>query len=962
MRLCVYVQSAWGVGMQLLLDTSLNLPPEALFFAANMIHTKARREWTKVPAATKPQMAASIQSALEDVQTGRRAFHSALFSKLCAIYAVMLVSAPDECNARLTHLAAPATVAQALARNDRAQLLFFLTLARCVCEEIEDAELPFAARDAMEMHLYALSKDVTRAITTVVSAHDDAPSSDVVDLRSEAFQCLNAWSAKAGVSLTTMFLHDRATLFTLIDALCSKSKYLPVCAEILGKVITVAEYPTPSDQESALCAVANGLLKTRAACESALVAEEDEISHAITDVVSTFCETYVEWIVAGSAPEGVALGEMMLALGAHPRRQIASLTLEFWLLVQDEPVAERHAFFQRDAFSQLFTVLLRQCTYAQDPSEMDELELDDLLAFRIGSQGVSDAFLAIFSLESEHVLTHLSVTLAGTCSAFGATADDGDWPSAEASLFALSIVADDVKKRVTSKRSSDSRLDALVAQILESVLRTPAPHVQVVTAATKVLGQFAPWFLAKAVASGSTAVLVTVLQYLDSALGAPPSCANAARSFMQIATVCAECLAQMPPAFLVASIQRFSDAHMTIDDRLFVVEGLVRAATVSPQCSTILEAVVTDALRRLDHVLALERVDEFVLTVVGHELRVLSKVVRFLDAPADVAGGRGMTASVVQHIWPHLEPIAARLSDHEGVMDALFQLYGWCLQSLRDDMASQLGAIATLIVRVFERHQFVAPLECACVAVDVFGKRSGGDELAPQVVESFRDLLTALSLTAFQFFTTHALSDAPDVLRAFYELAYRFALFCPAAVLTSSAFPVLTDLSLACLGNQDRASTNAVIVFLAYVVSESRGKLAPFRDQIDRAVLGASDHAPSPQLTQWIDTIVAALAIKSPSILFDAVGKLFFAVLSTFGDVPTVPNALMLALTTKGDALGVTELALADRERVLELWMRLALAPTRQAERRFRGLCSDVAKICRKELTVDALEVYEWDA
>lgn len=28
------------MGLQLLLDTSLNLPPEALFFAANMIHTK----------------------------------------------------------------------------------------------------------------------------------------------------------------------------------------------------------------------------------------------------------------------------------------------------------------------------------------------------------------------------------------------------------------------------------------------------------------------------------------------------------------------------------------------------------------------------------------------------------------------------------------------------------------------------------------------------------------------------------------------------------------------------------------------------------------------------------------------------------------------------------------------------------------------------------------------------------
>ncbi|TYZ58075.1 hypothetical protein PybrP1_010647 [[Pythium] brassicae (nom. inval.)] len=957
-------EAAWGVGVELLVDATRDLPPEVLFFAANMLHAKARRGWAKLPVESRAATAAAVLSALVDLQTGRRAFHAALFSKLCAVYAVALAAAPDECSALLERLVA--TTPGALASGDCGQVLFFLTFARCVCEELEDAELPFAAKDAMEMHVYELSKDVTRAVAAVVTARVDAPPAAAVDLRSEAFGCLDVWIKKAGVSLTAMFLHDRALLFALVDALCSKSKYLPVCAEILCKAITVSEYPAPGEQEAALGAVANGLLRTRAACESALVAEEDEISHAITHVVSTFCETYVDWIVDGRAPEAVALGEMMLFLGAHPRRQIASLTLEFWLLVQDEPVAARHAYFQREGFRQLFDVLLRQCRFAQEASEMDELELDDLLAFRSGSQGVADAFLAVFSLQSEQMLVHLAALLSS------ASASVDEWPSVEACLFALSTIADDLKQRLSTEASSrdgGGPLEALVTQIFACVLGASSPHPLVATSATKLLGQFGAWFNKKARGvrggSGAFEAVAAVLRYLDSALGVAQSRSTAARSFMQVATTCAECLAHMPSDLLVSSIRHFASGEMAIGDRLAVVEGLVRAAAVSAHCTVVLDAVLSDALSRLDQVLALGLgggnsggiggEEQLVASVVCNELQVLSKVVRFLDAPSEAAGGRAVTSSVVQHVWPHLEPVVPRLRAHEPVMDALFQLYGWCLQSLREEMASQLDVIADAIVHVFDAHQFVAPLECAAVAVDVFGKRGGSDSgdasLSPAVVSSFRELLGLLSCTAFRFFTTHALGDAPDVLRAFYELAYRFVLFCPAAVLLSSDLPVLIELGLACVGNQDRASTNAVLVFLTFLLAESRGKLAPFQAQVGAAVL--------PHVAEWVDALVAALAAKSPSILFDALGRLLFALLSNFADADAVHEALLQALTTKSAVLGLAELSPADRERVLRLWLRLARAPTRQAERRFRGLCADVAKICRRELTADALETYE---
>lgn len=890
-----------------------------------------------MPAEQKAALQQALDGVIGAVQSGNPRFSGPIYSKLCAVYAIAMVASPDNCKALLESM-----LAQAAASGNAAQLAFLLTFARCVCEETEEAEIPFAAKDSMEMHLVNLSESVVQLIGKVVLTRDNA---SVVSLHGEAFACLKVWIKKAGVSLASLFTQDPAMLYTLIEALCSKSGHLPICAEILGKLITVASYPTSADLDRAIEATAHGLLKTRAACESAIEAEEDEVCHAITDVVSTFCETYADWMLEGPTQDALALAEMMLFLGSQPRRQIASLTLEFWLVVQEEPVASRHSFFQREAFVRLLDVLLKQCTYPGDLAAIDELELDDITDFRTGFQGVSDGFLAIFGLLKDQYVNHVLTILKSPAS---------NWQTAEVALFAMSSVADDAKKHLLKKTAANNgaALEPLVMDIFQCILTARDAHPMVITAASKLLGQFGAWLHEKSKEAQSFDTVGTVAQYLTAALAVDRSCSVASKSLMQVATSCSSCFAEMPPVFLLGSVQHFNDPHMSIDDRLLIVEGQVRVAATSVHCSAILQAVLTDSLTKLDHVLGSSSAggDELVPIMVCNELKVLSKAIRFLDAPADVAGGKAVTSWAVELVWPHLEPIIARLDGNEAVMNELFQLYSWCLQSLRQDMAGQLGFLANLIVHVFERFRFVSALECASVAIDVFGKAASNDE---QIVDSFRGLMGVLSQTAFQFFTTHSLSDSPDVLRSFYELAYRFLLFCPAAVLTSQEFPMLLELSLACLGNQDRASTNAVLVFLTYLLNESEAKLQAFRGVIDECVLGVG------QPEKWTDNLLLALAVKSPSVLFDSVGKLFFALMSAYGNHEQLRSALHHAMSTRHEALGMAELAPEDRERVLTSWLTLASTPSRMSERKFRGLSSDFAKVCRKEMTADAFHAFE---
>jgi hypothetical protein len=893
----------------------------------------------KLAEADKKSMIAMLQALIQESQRGQRPalLNAPLQSKLCGILAIALCSSPDECRALLDNLIAQAPTA------DTTALAFFVTVARCVCEEMQEAELSFSAKDAMELHVASVSGDVVRVLSDVVLSPQSAVQGD-------ALLCLRVWMKRAGTSLTRLYSSQPRLLAALIETLGQQSTHLSASAEILCQVFKVSEYPSASLQEEALQATARGLLSLQAAYESAVASEEEEIAHVITDAVATFCETYTDWIVEGEAPEAVALGEMMLRLGLHPKRQIASLTLEFWLLVQEEAVAERHIFFKQEAFVRLLSVLLQQSEYPATPDEMDEFDLDDLVAYRSGSQGVADVLMASFVLLKEQFLTQLLTQIASS---------QASWQVVEVCLFAASTVADDIKKRLLSSLLWSEPLEAMTQQLLESLFQVPPPqqHPLVTVIGSKLLGQFGSWFNEKALSSSSAEAVTTVLQYLDQAMIVDGCRPNAVKSFMQITTSCSRCLVDMPPAFLVSVVQHFSNHGLKIEDRLMVVEGLVRVAALSSHSSEILQRLLDDSLGRLDQVLSVENVGIDVLVqVVCDELQVCSKMVRFLDAPQEVAGGKALTKWVVETIWGHVEPVAGRLSANESAMNALFEFYGWCLQSLREEMGPQLPAIANLIVRIFKEELFVAPLECGSIAVDVFGR--GADQNVA-VLDSFRGLMGVLSQIAFQVFTARGVDEAPDVLRALFELAYRFLLYCPAAVITASEFSVLLDLCRACVGNQDRGSTNAMLTFIIYLLQESRGKLAPFQTIIDQSVWGDSS-----RLESWVDALLLSLATKTPSVLYESVSRLFMALWIPAFDqygaaVATLTNQSLL---TKAEMLGVQELTVEDRQHVAQLWFRYAQAPTRMAERKFRSLCADFAKICRKELAADSLLGYEEDA
>ena len=132
----------------------------------------------------------------------------------------------------------------------------------------------------------------------------------------------------------------------------------------------------------------------------------DETScHSIVSVVQTFADVYLDWISQGS-PLALQVVDMILAYASHPRRQIASVVLDFWLELQTTEPDSRHSRLRHPEYCELLHVLIQQSMYPLEfttgwDSYTGVVEEDDFRDFWTGSQGVTKVFIDSGTVENE---------------------------------------------------------------------------------------------------------------------------------------------------------------------------------------------------------------------------------------------------------------------------------------------------------------------------------------------------------------------------------------------------------------------------------------------------------------------------------------------------------------------------------------------------------------------------------
>lgn len=78
----------------------------------------------------------------------------------------------------------------------------------------------------------------------------------------------------------------------------------------------------------------------------------------------------------------------------------------------------------------------------------------------------------------------------------------------------------------------------------------------------------------------------------------------------------------------------------------------------------------------------------------------------------------------------------------------------------------------------------------------------------------------------------------PQLVRAYFELLFRFLLFCPEALLGSAELDTALSLAVACVGSSDleRESARAVLVFLGQLAGRCGGQLDRYKGKMEAAL------------------------------------------------------------------------------------------------------------------------------
>lgn len=94
-------------------------------------------------------------------------------------------------------------------------------------------------------------------------------------------------------------------------------------------------------------------------------------------------------------------------------------------------------------------------------------------------------------------------------------------------------------------------------------------------------------------------------------------------------------------------------------------------------------------------------------------------------------------------------------------------------------------------------------------------------------------------------------------MRAYFELLFRFLLFCPAGLLSSADLDTALRLAVACVGASDleRESARAVLVFLGQLAGRCGGQLDRYRGEVEAAL--------APHGEALTRLMFAALAVRS---------------------------------------------------------------------------------------------------
>ena len=658
-----------------------------------------------------------------------------------------------------------------------------------------------------------------------------------------------------------------------------------------------------------------------------------------------------------------------------PLHTVRCNTLNVYLDIQDIPTIDRLPMYEKSLYKEVCNVLLNLSTFPPGFESWEEEFNVDQSEFQEFRQLVSEPLQQCYALLRLDFLRTLQAYMSSS----------SKWEEIEACLFALEEVSGVVCARVKSMAGGgDLKADKegtvqVLKELTDSVCKAHGVqlHPCMLTSTCRYLGNFAPFINSYC----PPQTIIQILEYLKVALEQKGSSTETkVEAGKSVRGVLLNCTKQLSGTDITTSLlgSMISTAletgcHQAI---LAVAEGGTRLCVQigGQKCIEGLGSLCNPILKFIEGCFVemknlegsggdLGRVESLKRsTAMG--LSVLAVIIKYLDGTT--SEGSGVYHPLLNALWPMVQSLSSYppCRSHSDILESLLSVYSKIVASFGEMVEGKLGEIINVVVGAYEESYASCCLGFVGVAVEKFGRRGGGVE------ESFRALLGHLTTKTCQRIQSVGFTSATGLITSFFSLCQIFLLFSPLGLVRNEQFHLIYELSVACLSQckGDRDSTRQSLIFLTQIIGRNLVRLGQTTSKALESCSDIIDSHTARHGPEIVKQCMLGLSGSSPSSLAPAMSECLHAIVchlvgpatATATNAVPIPNGRNLVSSWIFSSLSSptipTFLSSQDKDTLLIAMVHLGQDP--QGKHKFKMLCSDFYKVCKKEMNGEVFKTY----
>uniref|UniRef100_A0A061RMX8 Importin N-terminal domain-containing protein n=1 Tax=Tetraselmis sp. GSL018 TaxID=582737 RepID=A0A061RMX8_9CHLO len=945
---------AWDVCLQLLASAQA---VEVQFYSANTLLKKIREQWGALSPVDRANLQKAISEKLHSLISQPGIPHLITSRASIVLGATAVLSGDEHARELVRH-------ALTLAASG-GSVSIATELLTAIAEEVDS--LHRSRRQQAALAVAANAAEVTAMVEAALAGRLGGSCG------ASALRCLSAWlkldTAGAGrplLSLRDAHAAQQGLLVELLKLLGDEEEAVAAAAADVLVELTAATTDDPKGDEQAVRMVMSGLVSHQGEIQELHGAH---VGQALGRVACAVAENH-SGAATGGLPEAIPLAHLMMQCLSHSERRTVEAALDYFLMLNTVPVAERHPELQKPLYIAMLGPLLRLATMPHGLEDWRTFTGDDEDSFRrFREQILTDALDNCYGLLRLEYLQSIGSMMAAA----------DTWQKAEACLFALRCIALSVKSRILSERKADLVNPAIQAEradtsafllfafskVFESADANTVfwSHLLVIEAACRLVGAYAAWF-----GSSAEAPVLPALRYLLRVLAVRGHGDHGSHAAAAVRNLCARCSKALldPP-----SLKGLMDAvdpviagqpGLKLEDRQAVVEGLARLVSLLPPgeaaqaCIRLVGPLVARA-----HAVATSEGAQAAAAGASHEehaaalsdeLELIASAVRFMDFPGDGLEGQPHPATgAVEALWPVLSSAAdsPRWSSSAAVVAAVCSVYQRCVLSLKASAAPLLQPMVARLVSLLGAGNHPPCLAALGTCAEVFGPMDDAQEILTSALSAVAER----ALSRLQEFSPSQLGENAEFVAATLQLADRYLLFALPPLVSSNCLLGFVGLAARALTMSEREAVQAALSFLSHVISPNS------KQHSSSAWVGCSGAVVASveaHLNAVVHGLLIAVAGTCPRHILRVLSGCLFNLTTSTVYSGAISGLLPVAVMSS-DFPPVRDGLLKEED--CKRFCNAALRQSPLPRPRFDALIADFSAVCRAEGTSDMLANYD---